>query len=555
LHGVFSKSLEVIPCEGGRPGYSFFFDLIAPIWRGCKAEGAVHRLCSLMRKMGARTLLKERLEPSEEICGEFEDLQKRIGKEFSGEPEAHRLSFFAESCRRHDWQSLSAASFLGYAVVLSVRLPRDVDIVKEVCPSGDLAYLLEAVTRPPGWAVRDKKSGVLDVHRVTNYYVHCQRRFPTTIGSRADTRDLCVEGALFCQQNGITHVCAHAVLRMLINTADLVGHKVTNRELNDTLGIDHHKRFANRGLTADQVLEIIEHFGLSVIGGDFVTMPTVDYAEWIYPLIESGYPVFLTFNPTHTTGHVIAVLGHTVNSDKWDCEAHLAYRPEAFGTYHASAAWVDHFIVNDDNFGMYTCMPPQYLRNKILPQYDRTQRARVALSILPSGIDVLPYNAEKVSVSLVANLPEVLGPGPANKWLARLWEQLEQRNKGIVARTQLCAKADYVAFLRSQTDSDGNGPVSRIPEALEPAPDYMWLTEISLPDLYTANKHKLGDLLIDAKEGKSDGKEFYKFVWGWLPGVQVTSGASGGVCASSWPLTGHIPILRSKRVLGPYFEW
>jgi hypothetical protein len=504
--------------------------------------------------MGARTLIKEDLEPNQEILEEFSSLEKRIGKPFASPAQAHRLSFFAAPCTNSDWKALPASSFLGYAVVLTAKMPTDVPIVAEKCPSGDLAYLLESVTRPPGWATEVGKDSY-EVRGVTNYYVHCKRVFPTTIGPLGGAKSYAVEGAFFCQQNGLTHVCAHAVIRMILNTADLVGRTVTNGELNAILGIDHENTIADSGLSNDQIVQIIKNYGLSMVYGDFLGLPTVDYAEWMYPLVESGYPVFLTFAPTHAEGHVVAVLGHTMNSDKWDCEAHLAYRPEAFGTYHASSAWVDHFVVNDDNFGMYTCMPPHYLRNRVLPQYDQTQRAIVALSILPKGIDVPPYNAERAAVSLVRNLSGMFSPDSSNRWLKRIWDQIHQGTKGVVARTVICKRDDYLARLGSTRDSYGNGIVVPMPQALLNAPDYLWLTEIALPDLYTANKHKLGDVLTDAKAGLSGTRKIARFVWGWLPGIQIHNDSNGDVVVTPWPLVGHVPIQRPQSVLGPYQEW
>lgn len=558
MQGVFAKAVpEIFSCESGTPGYSFYFDLIAPVWRNCRAEGAIHRLCSLMRKMGAKTLLREELEPNDEIRQEFEDLQTRVGKTLPSEPSAIRFSFFAAPCRDKDkWRDqLPVTSFLGYAVVLRAELPTDVPIVKERCPSGEMAYVLEAATRPPAW-VSENGNGGYAVAGVTNYYVHCQREFKTTVGPRGASKEYTLNGAFFCQQNGLTHVCAHAALRMILNTAEgLVDHKVTNRELNEILGIDHRKTFASKGLSVEQIREITDHLNLNVLAADFITFPTVDYAEWIYPLVESGYAVLLIFNPIHTEGHVVAVLGHTMNSDKWDCEAHLAYRPEAFGTYHASAAWVDHFVINDDNFGMYTCMPPSYLRSKVLPQYDLTQRARFAIGFLPPELDVPPYFAEKASIGIVRQLRGVLQPNPGNRWLQRIWEQLDQPQKGIVARTLGCTKEQYVAHLKATVDSDGHGPVSVISKALVNAPDHLWLTEVSLPDLYTANKHKLGDILVDARAGKHGGQPMLTYVWGWLPGLQIPDNPRPGVTPLSWPLTGHIPVLRQAKVLGPCHEW
>ncbi len=316
-----------------------------------------------MRKMGAKTLVEEELEPNQEIAQEFEDVGRRIGESVLI-PKARRLSFFGASCPDQDWHKLPEGSFLGYAVVVSFKIPESArqNLPK---PVEDVAYILESVTQPPGWCQPWERSGY-GLRRVTNYYVHCHNEFRTSIGSPdGPPKDYTIDGAFFCQQNGITHVCAHAGLRMVLNTGyGLVNHKVTNREINDILGINHVAMTAEKGLNYFQNQDIGKHFGLSNLPANFIERPNIDYVEFLYPLVESGYPAFLTFNLTRTIGHVVAVVGHTVNSDRWDPEAGLAYRETPLGSYLPSSTWVDQFILNDDNFGMYRCMPPEYLRNK-----------------------------------------------------------------------------------------------------------------------------------------------------------------------------------------------
>jgi len=539
LHNVFAKS-SPIPTKCESPDYSFYFDLISPLWESCLAEGAIHRLCSLMRKMGVKTLVEEELEPNTEISYEFEDLEKQIKTKLI-DPKAIRISFF--SCPYNkEWWTFPPDSFLGYAVILKAKLP-DKDSSK------DISYILESVTRPPGWA-KDET-----FKQVTNYYIHCHKDFLTTIGTKEQPKDYTIEGVFFCQQNGLTHVCAHAALRMMLNTRqELIGHKITNRELNDILKGEFPAEFAAglfyKGLRPYHMKVIADSFNLHILPADFLMMATVDYAEWIYPLIESGFPVLLAFYPTHEVGHVVAIFGHTLNSDKWDCEAHLAYRPEAFGTYHASSAWVDHFIINDDNFGMYTCMPPAYLRNKLLPQYDQTQRAAFALALLPANTDATPYFAEKSSRGLVKNLKKFYKPTEDNKWLCRLWEQLQQANKGIVARTVICTKDAYIKSLKPYLPAEYS-----IPEPLLNCSEDIIVTEISLPDLYTCNKHKLGDVVSDGKTVILNGSKYLRFIWGWLPGIQIPEEPKETTIPSEWPIKNHIPLFRHPNTLNPCSEW
>jgi hypothetical protein len=217
---------------------------------------------------------------------------------------------------------------------------------------------------------------------------------------------------------------------------------------------------------------------------------------------------------------------------------------------------VDHFILNDDNFGMYTCMPLGYLRNKTLPQYDMTQRATFAFAFLPKNVQVPPYIAENVAVALVRRLRDCFVPAPAppNRWLARLWEQLEAgTGRGIVARTVMCSKAQYLDAMKDMHDSDGANQKNW--DVLAAAPNMFWLTELSLPDLYTANKHKIGDVLSDVAPAIVGGQPVVRFIWGWLPGIQIPADPKPGVVPYAWPLTGHVPLLRLPSVLGPYEEW
>ena len=201
-------------------------------------------------------------------------------------------------------------------------------------------------------------------------------------------------------------------------------------------------------------------------------------------------------------------------------------------------------------------MPPGYLRNKILPQYDMTQRARFAFAFLPKNVQVMPYLAEMNAVALVRRLVECYRPTavPASRWLVRLWEQIQSGGgRGIVARTVLCAKDQYLNAMKNQADSDG--ATEKDWAVLNKAPNMFWLTELSLPDLYTANKHKLGDVLSDVVPVNVKGQDEVQFIWGWLPGIQIPANPQPGVKPLSWPLTGHLPLLRLPSVLGPGQEW
>jgi hypothetical protein len=577
MDGYYSKTEPRFCCCTAEK-FSFFFELIAPRFSGeFRNCGAIHRICSLLRKMGVTHFVEEELEKTGEIQEEIEDVSRRCDAPLRS-ASFERFSFFYAPNDvpkdRLDLKQREDKLFLGYMVIARLELP----------DGAVRSYILEAVIAPPGKCSekpspdsngRPKRSPVLNY--VLNYYLHAHKVFPSVIGTRSENYPFEVDGAFFCQQNNLTHVCAHACLRMALNTTwHTVGIKISNRQINETLGIDHTAgRTVKGGLRVEQIELVLKNFGLFPYAQDFLTHAEVDYAEYLYPFVESGNPVILSFHPTYDSGHVVTIIGHTMNSDRWDCEAHLAYDPGSrpFELFHASSTWVDHFLINDDNFGMYTALPVGYLRNPIRPRYDPTRRARWVVSVFPSASAVLPYVAELYAVEKsVVSLRKLEGGKdsagrplletiPRNRWLSRLIAQSKEPTKRLVARTVLTEKGEYVAFLRRISDlKDSEGSQLR-PEDISDVesllPVKFWVTEMTLPDLYTANKHKLGDMIHNETTSTPSTDPpgiLYntpEYVWGWLPCVEIPKVDD----LRSWPLRGHVPLLRSSHVLRGAEEW
>ncbi|HPS55891.1 MAG TPA: hypothetical protein PLP05_09845, partial [Sedimentisphaerales bacterium] len=139
---------------------------------------------------------------------------------------------------------------------------------------------------------------------------------------------------------------------------------------------------------------------------------------------------------------------------------------------------------------------------------------------------------------------------PENKWLHRLWAQTQQRNKGIVARTIICQRDNYIAYLKKFLPNE-----YLIPNELANCPRDIIITEISLPDLYTSNKHKLGDLISDGKIDLSTGSPRLNFIWGWLPGIQIPVEFKEEESLPVWEIGAHIPLFRNSNALQPNNEW
>jgi hypothetical protein len=554
VFAVRSSELSLKCCA--RP-FSFFFDLIRPLWHGANVN-PMHRICSLMRKMGVQSVLLEELEPYHEIEAEAVAASVRLDGKVT--PTAYRINFF-RTPESSEWRTIPADHFLGYAVVLTLTFP----------DGSSQTYILEAVTRVPTMWLPAPNSETTST--VTNYYVHCSRPFATTVGVRGDSREFQFIGTFFCQQNNLTHVCAHAALRTAINSSPSIRAKLTNSKINELLGIDHVKQKVGsesstggcdgRGLSSAQIATVAEHMDFTVQFGDFTSYPEIAYADFIYPLIESGHPTVLAMY-AGTVGHAIAVLGHTVNSDRWTPEARRGYGAPPITEYIGASAWADHLIIADDNFGMYVTVPSDAL--KALPQDPSTGKilippkepnlyALLAIGLLPKGVETTGFETEQTTSYVARHLIDLL-PSAGNKWL----EVLSQKNTHpLVCRTLLQSRESYVAAMTAATDADGTALAEDELAMLGALPDRFWVTEITIPNLLAANKRKLGDILASCLPASS-GNRIDEIIFAWLPGFRWCGPAyghppEGTEPVDAWKLRSHFPILRGSGQARPLFEW
>jgi hypothetical protein len=493
-----------------------------------------------MRKMRARSLLVEELVANKEIIEEKEDIEIATGK-----PQkiyAKRFTFFScDAATPRD--DIADIHIIGYAVLVIVTPGK----------TAPLQYILESVVRPPCHYHSPDS-----VSPVANYYIHCFRDFTTTIGTQKGQKNFTFPGTFFCQQNGITHVCGHAALRIAFNTLlpQYGQAKVTSREINTVLGINEAEkgRSAQDGISVNQIIAFIKSRNMHPAVGDFDKQPQMPYEEFVYPIIESAHPVILSIT-NQKIAHVVTLLGHTLNSDRW-AEAYNGYGHQgllAMPQYISASAWTDHFIESDDNYGMYNTLPSEQVRNVLTPKYNACLHADVAIGIMPQNAILSGLAAEFRGHAGFAFLRAALGKFPPNKWRAVLDRAAQAKN--LVLRTLLCDKTRYMASIGQAKDEKGRSctknELAKISTLL---PNIFWVTELSITDLYTANKHKLGDLITRSDVPEGDGSIELR-ICGWIPGAFAYVTASGGVSLSEFSLQGHIPVLRNCWNFDPIREW
>ena len=101
----------------------------------------------------------------------------------------------------------------------------------------------------------------------------------------------------------------------------------------------------------------------------------------------------------------------------------------------------------------------------------------------------------------------------------------------------------------------GHRSTPEIQQELSRLPDYIWVSEITLPHLYTGNKHKLGDVVIrtdvDITEKRAtDDITDTEFIR--LPGLTYLG--SNKSLSLRYPNESHVPLIRAEETI-PMLEW
>ncbi len=529
----------------------------------------LHRVCTLMRKMKAKWLVEEELAPNDELLTEFSAIGRRSGGITSCK--AKRLTFFA-NIPRGDWHTPEAQKgILGYVVLITISFLRHHS--PAVAP---MTYIYEAVVTFPG-EYKCADNGSLCENKVMNYYYHCWNEFVTIIGTPNRHEEFRIAGCYFAQQNSLTSVCAHAAAQMAVNNlskrkAGRQRKKLTSERINEILGIDHRTQARRlgrspvdppgqrpRGLTVEQIVTVAKRLGLRVLQEDFVKQPDVDAAASIYPYVESCCPTILgiqrpQLGELEQLLHVVTVLGHTRNTDRWGPEAGISYRELASKEYIPTSAWVCHFLINDDNFGMYRTLNTDDLHHVILPAVNANIHPSMAITFVPKGVRTRGMDAEHVSFAVLKGILDLIDnfvPSLArHKWMRALIEG----RKTLACRTFLVSANDLMAHLGSHHDRDENTvddqTLQRIRRSL---PHLVWNTEISLPDLVCGNRAKLGDVVTSVDfEYEGSRKDFKAVKFLWLPGVAIWGRRQ---TPHSWPLTSYISIQRTPHAVSFGPEW
>ena len=509
---------------------------------GLSHNAAFHRLCSLMRKMDVKTAVVEDIPSSfSEIAAECEALNTYFGQQV--EIKAHRITFLSQEIIALDsLPQVKNDNFLSSSLIVNFKDPK----------KDWNSYLFSAIVTIPK-IKNDPKLGDIPL---LNNFIHIRRDFKREVSIAEEKKfEFTITGSFFCQQNSVTSVCAHASLCMTLNNMDIKEGLITPEDINKIIDVNHTaSKFGPDGkarFTDKEIKKVLSQFALTYELLNFFENPNIGYNDYIYRYIESRCPVLLIFTTDVTTSHVVPILGHTLNSDMWRPEAETAYSPASrLDIFKSASEWVDHFIIHDDNFGMYLCLPVDALKRVTLPKYDPTFRAHYAVVIKPSDVTTPSREAENASAIITYDLLQWRQQtgAPLDTWAKILYKTMSS-NRTIVIRTFLVKKGDYIYSLDKRDFENNSFSAADKQVLVKDLPDIFWLSEITLPNLYTANKNKIIDCFYGCNHGESNKENDIYDRWLQIrfPFVLVKNDPSGTPSITEMSVKSHYPLLRLHR--------
>ena len=497
----------VVDC---RTPFSFFFDLVAACWRAPETNSApLHRLCTLARKQKARYVVFESALARVDIREEIDDLD--MTREGGGAAEAISITFFRSGLSPDQIDQVDQSSIIGQAILINYRAPKSAQFT--------YSYIYEAIFACPVLEGDDgSRKGLL------NNFICRDGEFDVSARGRVFK----VRGVYYTQQNRVTSVCTQACLRMALNSIRSGAPTVTTHEINALLGITP----PIPALKLQQLISVPAAISKVVaVAYNCACLPTrADYIAILSSIVESGNIALLVFTTGGKEEHVVTVYGHTRNSDEWHPQALQSYSGTKDAPYLPSSAWVDHLLIHDDNFGPYYTLS--------------TRALEVSSIVVPHWIIGLerffpnapPLTAEVQAAAYLANLMPSLASVGTGRW----FEYITRNRWQYILRTVTISREVYLDHLRNLEGHDQSKLTTEDIARFDGLPPNLWMVEFSLPDLFTGNRSKLGEVVMDATT-KLEPESGPALIAMRLPSLIVVNEGNG---LYSWPanLTSHSPI-------------
>lgn len=462
---------------------------------------SLRRILSQVRQHEGQTMVWEEIQDSEDLKQENEDINIRLRCPNFKPLRTVRLSFFKKNfTTKRGLEHTTEGDFLGYAIIRKICIP---------C-RGDKTWIFESVLKPS---------------QHTNNYIRGDQEWVCSVGGH----DFRVRGYLYAQQNTITNVCAHVALRTAVR--QFRQDDMTYREMNELMGVDHvNKKVGDKsGLSTRDMIKVLESTGARCMvvnyttpGGDKDKIP---FQKILYGSIESGFPAIVIFQTADEPNvcHAIPVFGHTFNRDTWVYRAEPAYFQVGPKTlYIPSESWVSMYIAHDDNWGSNFCIPRGYLHTRRYCDWVASDAkscfmdagcVAYVIGTRPRDVEMNPIQAEVIGADYLFSMLPQLPDLKHNVWRRRLLEY--SNDKQLVLRPVLVRGKQYSEHLSKIRDWDKNQL-----KFLLPIDDdwWLWIVELSVPELFSANLRKVGEVVLRAEYKPTHFRDFKTFLFARVPG-------------------------------------
>lgn len=449
------------------------------------ALSPIRRLMSQVRRHEGKTLVLEKIKESKDLQEENEDILARRS-DFKASI-SWRLSFFKKRLAKlEEVQDTSSDDFIGYAVI-----KRD-----------------DFITREP--VIRIYESVIKESKHPNNYI-----RGSQVWNCKVYENIFSIKGYLYAQQNGITNTCAHVATRTVAARFHPEG-DITYREMNNLVGIDLAKENI-RGLNPKEIKHILENSGAKCFIGSYDTPPPhpVPFQKYIYGSIESGCPAIIGFkvqdlqHQGNQPAHCIPVIGHTFNEDIWVPHADVSYFSVGETLkYIPSDSWTSMFIAHDDNCGSHFCIPKEYIKK---------DEVICVIGTVPKDVLISPIRAEVIGSDYLSTiLPQM--PATSIAWGKRLSYFFNENR--LVFRPVLIKWDQYIEHLDKLHDWDGHFIDKEIIGIFKNMKigGYLWMVELSVPDLFAANRRKIAEVILNAEINPTNKQDLSAFLLIRIPG-------------------------------------
>lgn len=514
--------MEIIGCDQRK-----FSTLLAEQYGGNRA---IANIFSLVQGAGCKTIIKEIAPPDE--C------------EYKSEYEV----FFKKCLATEDQRSVERLHFF----------VGEVATVSEV-QNADPRYLGYCDVRPiPNRTVSGALVDVKAFHRDNKgfLYVTCQRDFEVQFGAKK----LAVKAFPYTQQDGAVLRCAQA---SVISIAKFLNKTFTSTDLTKLLqddAFDGDRILPSGGMTPRQIGICLEALGYSPVFFDASrdidptkdedrSLTRVETEQEIYHYIESRIPALIVVRTGRAAPHSLVVIGHTFTPDSWLAQSKTSYYglPKTGDNFHCSTNWVEKFVVMDDNLGPYMLVPSDFLRYVacelvVVPLHQEAfmlahEAERFVASLLdPGDQDFCQYF--NLAISLYKDEGKTQH-GDTTYWYQEFSKYAH--NRELVLRTSLRESSKW------QKEIEQRSSYGELRESIKdlPFPEYVWVTEISWPNIFTHTRKLCGEVVLDATCVVDPNVPTLEQAWIWahVPGVYIwrntKTGQSGSAVLSADPLCGH----------------